>query len=181
MRFLHTVLIVFLLSYGTITAAATVEYAGILSSVKGVDVEGNGVLFDATFVNQSCTTAGGDIGLRTEAFADLGLQQLKDILMVEQGQGRYKGVTDPCTGHTTFCSLAVSTFTISDSVKGRDFEASGSFGLILDTSRDLDENPSVSVYVKWEPAVVPIPAAAWLFGSALLGLVTVSRRKKLKA
>ena len=27
-------------------------------------------------------------------------------------------------------------------------------------------------------AVVPIPAAAWLFGSALLGLVGVARRKK---
>jgi hypothetical protein len=29
--------------------------------------------------------------------------------------------------------------------------------------------------------VVPIPAAAWLFGSALLGLITVARRKQLKA
>ena len=28
---------------------------------------------------------------------------------------------------------------------------------------------------------VPLPAAAWLFGSALLGLVTVARRKQLKA
>jgi hypothetical protein len=28
---------------------------------------------------------------------------------------------------------------------------------------------------------VPLPAAAWLFGSALLGLVTVSRRKQAKA
>ena len=28
------------------------------------------------------------------------------------------------------------------------------------------------------PAVVPLPATAWLFGSALLGLVSVSRRKR---
>ena len=28
-------------------------------------------------------------------------------------------------------------------------------------------------------ALVPIPAAAWLFGSALLGLVGVARRKKV--
>ena len=32
-----------------------------------------------------------------------------------------------------------------------------------------------------DTTVVPIPAAAWLFGSALLGLVGISRRKKLKA
>ena len=28
------------------------------------------------------------------------------------------------------------------------------------------------------PAVVPIPAAAWLFGSGLLGLIGMARRKK---
>jgi hypothetical protein len=30
-------------------------------------------------------------------------------------------------------------------------------------------------------AAVPVPAAAWLFGSALLGLVGVGRRRKLAA
>lgn len=31
-----------------------------------------------------------------------------------------------------------------------------------------------------DPPEVPLPAAAWLFGSALLGLVTVARRRKAK-
>ena len=31
------------------------------------------------------------------------------------------------------------------------------------------------------PAVIPIPAAVWLFGSGLLGLVGVARRKKLQS
>lgn len=33
-------------------------------------------------------------------------------------------------------------------------------------------------YVTWENAVVPIPAAIWLFGSGLLGLIGLSRRKQ---
>ena len=32
--------------------------------------------------------------------------------------------------------------------------------------------------LKFETQVVPIPAAAWLFGSGLLGLVGIARRKK---
>jgi len=33
--------------------------------------------------------------------------------------------------------------------------------------------------VKWEASVVPIPAAVWLFGSGLLGLIGIARRKKV--
>jgi hypothetical protein len=31
---------------------------------------------------------------------------------------------------------------------------------------------------EFPPAIVPIPAAAWLFGSGLLGLIGIARRKK---
>jgi hypothetical protein len=30
----------------------------------------------------------------------------------------------------------------------------------------------------WEVAAVSVPAAAWLFGSGLIGLIGVARRKK---
>jgi len=49
-------------------------------------------------------------------------------------------------------------------------EASGSGSFQVDFLR-LD--------ITTAPAVVPVPAAAWLFGSALLGLFGFSRRKKL--
>ena len=46
---------------------------------------------------------------------------------------------------------------------------------------DTTDNPT-TVYAIWEEAggvsPVPVPAAAWLFGSGLLGLVSVARRKK---
>jgi len=34
-------------------------------------------------------------------------------------------------------------------------------------------------FVSAVPAAVPLPAAAWLFGSGLLGLIGVARRKKI--
>ena len=42
---------------------------------------------------------------------------------------------------------------------------------------DSAETGEISVLVE-PPSAVPIPAAAWLFGSAILGLLGVARRKK---
>lgn len=39
-------------------------------------------------------------------------------------------------------------------------------------------NPSATVSLTYTVAAVPVPAAAWLFGSALLGLTGVARRRK---
>lgn len=42
----------------------------------------------------------------------------------------------------------------------------------------LQSNGTLTYHVAAAPAVVPIPAAAWLFGSGLLGLVGIARRRK---
>jgi hypothetical protein len=39
-------------------------------------------------------------------------------------------------------------------------------------------SPPIDTYIPGEVAVVPIPAAVWLFGSGLLGLVGVARRRR---
>jgi hypothetical protein len=54
--------------------------------------------------------------------------------------------------------------------------ACDAFGSDVQYFYDTDFNGTVST-----PSAVPLPAAAWLFGSGLLGLIGVSRRKKLKA
>jgi hypothetical protein len=60
-------------------------------------------------------------------------------------------------------TLTVSQFCDSESSNG--FCATGSFSPYLEISA---------------PAAVPVPAAAWLFGSALLGLAGIGRNRKAK-
>ncbi|MBT8120578.1 MAG: VPLPA-CTERM sorting domain-containing protein, partial [Gammaproteobacteria bacterium] len=40
------------------------------------------------------------------------------------------------------------------------------------------EIEAIAEAIGGNPAVVPVPAAAWLFGSGLIGLIGVARRKK---
>jgi len=35
------------------------------------------------------------------------------------------------------------------------------------------------LYGTWTATVVPIPATVWLFGSGLLGMIGIARRKKV--
>jgi hypothetical protein len=51
----------------------------------------------------------------------------------------------------------------------------------FDGSSDVDSGRDGYGFSLVRTSVVPIPAAAWLFGSAILGLAGVARRKKLKA
>ncbi|MFC1772609.1 VPLPA-CTERM sorting domain-containing protein [Pseudomonadota bacterium] len=44
--------------------------------------------------------------------------------------------------------------------------------------RDLTHQYTGSALVRSAPAVVPVPAAVWLFGSGLIGLVGMARRKQ---
>ena len=43
----------------------------------------------------------------------------------------------------------------------------------------VDDAPHAKLDYTYEVSSVPVPAAVWLFGSALLGLVGVARRKKV--
>ena len=54
-----------------------------------------------------------------------------------------------------------------DNVDVGNYEVNG----FLDTTATLD------VTYEYSPSVVPVPAAAWLFGSALIGLAGIKRRK----
>lgn len=62
----------------------------------------------------------------------------------------------------------------------------GNFGVVVNFASTVNEpgNSADGKVVNWRlegvmtTSVVPVPAAAWLFGSGLLGLVGVARRKK---
>jgi hypothetical protein len=63
----------------------------------------------------------------------------------------------PSSGRVEGSFAGVGSFSMGQSLLGEDFSASGGIAKI--------------------GAVVPVPAAVWLFGSGLLGLVGIARRK----
>jgi len=65
-----------------------------------------------------------------------------------------------------FCNWDIASLGFSDIAKSIDFS-----GTVNQVAFDNITFGSVN------PAVVPVPAAVWLFGSGLLGLVGISRRK----
>ena len=53
------------------------------------------------------------------------------------------------------------------------------YGLNYPTSYTANsKNESIAVYLVQDAPPVPVPAAVWLFGSGLIGLIGVARRKK---
>lgn len=90
----------------------------------------------------------------------------------------------------TFAQGAVDLLTINQS----DFTVSnlnGTYQLVLNAlgtgnftatmGGNVLANASSFTFRVDTPAAVPVPAAVWLFGSALVGLVTVGRRRKVLA
>ena len=77
------------------------------------------------------------------------------------------GIVLSCTGYTSGTGHCTGDSLIDSSEDSAGF--AGQY-----TQFDLD----ISVSVTAAPPEVPVPAAAWLFGSGLLGLVGVARRKK---
>jgi len=50
----------------------------------------------------------------------------------------------------------------------------------IDYGSNRDSSSSLRLYaLSEEITIVPVPAAAWLFGSGLLGLTGMARRKKV--
>jgi hypothetical protein len=80
-------------------------------------------------------------------------------------------------------TLSEADFVVLGGVGNPDFSTSGSpirFGYVTrnggsNTGRTLQ---SVGGVDNWSVSVVPVPAAAWLFGSGLIGLIGIARRKK---
>ena len=86
--------------------------------------------------------------------------------------GNFGGLSGPGTiGTLTFQAIAVGDITLSMAVTdnllaGGDFTSATTFG------------PQVVSFGTADVSIVPVPAAVWLFGSGLIGLVGVARRKK---
>lgn len=85
--------------------------------------------------------------------------------------GNFNGLTVGIVGTLTFQALTAGNSLLSMAVtipsKGGDFVSANTFDVQSVTFNGANVNASA----------VPVPAAAWLFGSGLLGLVGIMRRK----
>lgn len=151
-----------------------IVFPATIAVINNISVNGN--LYDATiFDNYTETYAGNPV--HTAVFAMDANTVLRDILNAnasyDVGSSFY---------HTA-CSGIASCFLITRPIAGdttpyvwanaiNDWTTGTVPG--LSTFQDSNWN-----YVQWdEVSAVPLPAAAWLFGSGLLGLIGMARRKK---
>lgn len=75
-------------------------------------------------------------------------------------------------GYTTGTAFIVTDFSNTAGITGFEyFDLDGN-----PLSGDFSSRDGLTLY---DPSIVPVPAAAWLFGSGLIGLIALARRKKL--
>ena len=163
----------------------------------GVSVGGN--LYDVTFQDGTCISLfsgcdeASDFTFNSGADADAASQALID--QVFNGDDSYdaqpeltRGIEDLQVGAimTVYTAQpgnpngAMVDFMQNFAGIAGDINFCGLGGCSVDKIWDV-ASPGFT-YAKWAPAsgsAVPVPAAVWLFGSALIGFVGMSRRRKV--
>ena len=192
-RTLKYILSILMMFYAAQTTAATFTYSG--DQLMGVNgVEALGEIWDVTFHIGTFDDVDAVYGLSTPSFTFTSAEsEALTIALAADMSVLAGGVLDPedvngCSAFNAPCAI-VTPYTFitlaGDStdlrVKGWSVEVTPTNvitgGTTEATARRDIEFTHIS-YAVWEVSAVPIPAAAWLFGSGLLGLVGVARRKK---
>ena len=135
----------------------------------------------ASYINVGdCTPNGGCVGARTSA----GAQNLPWTLTNTSGSNyHFTGVGHPAAAGLIIGPSATANASINGAVHNPYIDGTATFVLALAgvTGSTVISNVSFSFGTGEEnsaPGVpVPIPAAVWLFGSGLLGLIGIARRK----
>lgn len=152
-------------------SATTYDASGNLN-LLGVLVTSNGGVWDDA-------TGDGSWNLHIDGTAaGFGISDISQTWTMDAVSGT--GVLNPgtCTGDATTCSVMgagiVGPWTAATTPVG-----AGSNGFTFYVTA-LSQNATFNMNMS-PVSPVPIPAAAWLFGSALLGLTGVTRRKNAAA
>lgn len=160
--------------------AATLLFDGSYQLTGATDIDVDGTFYDVAFVDGSCNALFNgctDFSFTTSTEALAASQSLLDQVFI--------GIYD---------EYPAATFGIENESFGNIVTLYGSPGLVavgVNTDGPIDSvslhvlhnadfdstfNP-YGVYAVWSATEVPVPAAAWLFGSALLGLAGIKRKK----
>ena len=158
--------------------AATTQLAGI----SEIDI--NGTLWDATFYNSWSVTP------NKEAYGGFALeasQALASVFSTYQPLSSFKlkpqtiwGIETVGSGSlfTPSTAFFVNSFPDYWLKSGSTYNVGGTGTIGSLSGQGLDQEASIA-FVQWSlsPTVVPVPAAVWLFGSGLIGLIGMARRK----
>lgn len=189
----HLCLVVSLIfSVHVYSATQIIDGSGQLLGATDVDV--NGVLYNVEFKADSFANIFGDMSslilvADNNAAEDFARALLNQVL-INTTEGSFDTDPELTFGCTAITSCAIHTPLQIATSPGFWYRAiaingtaitSGSRPDSTNVLGQLDVNQVLSVsnvYAEWTVATVPVPAAAWLFGSSLLGLMTFQRGKK---
>lgn len=194
---LMTLACLLITSFNVHAADLTVN-GGQLMGATGVEVNGN--LYDVEFLDGSCIDIYGgcdsvsDFTFSTASEAEAASQAILDLVFIDGTSGTFDSVASSTfgCGPSGQCA-AITPYGFNSSLEyyfsyavnrggiSSDVVTSGGYsGAGYDTTPTRTKSGFRYDYVhaKWQVSQVPLPAAAWLFGSGLLGLVGMARRKK---
>lgn len=190
-RTLKYILSILMMFYAAQTTAATLTYSGDqLTGVNGVEALGG--TWNVTFHDGSFDAVDNLYGLSTPFFtyeeSDILTNALATDMDVMLG-----GILNPedvngCSNSSVTCSIVTPhTFTTFSGDLLFDMRVTGD-SVSVSPSKTITEATATTAkrdmdfshisYAVWEVSAVPVPAAVWLFGSGLIGLIGVARRKK---
>ncbi len=171
---------------------SSASHAAALTPAGATDLYVNGISYDVTFRDIACEdlwTPCGATGtnaipftfstLLTVQAASEALLQLFELA----GENNNPPYIEGCTSQT-HCYIFTPYSTFTTSVISRSLLIGNGSNPISDGSSpfSLDFiNNDQFVYADWQVSAVPVPAAIWLFGSALIGLIGFGKRKSVTA
>ncbi len=168
--------------------AATVTYSGAtLTGATGIVL--GGTVYDVAFGDFSCVdlyspcTSDSDLPFSTPVGRAAAHSALQQVLIDEYGTQPflYSDINGCSPSSVNFCYLwTVPTGTTGNAiVNWRLIKISNTMDTGFGGWHRSSAFP-VEYYAstKWSVSVVPIPAAVWLFGSGLIGLIGIARHKK---
>ena len=138
------------------------EGATISGSFEGTDINSNGLIQQDELSSFSFSWSGNSL---VPAFS----QNLTDLTFLSYNPSR------SVLGDVNPEILASNWFTTTGFAYVSGVGAGSQGGSILDMT--LGTESATTSLVQITPSAVPLPGAIWLFGSALLGLIGVKRRK----
>ena len=163
---------------------------GQLLGATGVNV--GGTLYDVSFVDGTCIDvfsgcdATSDFTFNSQSQAVAASQALLDQVFIDGVDGNFNSNPSLTEGITGAWAYIYTNYEVGGSIL-RGVYAYFDDNLIYDftniyqTTPDHDTSTyAVHAWAVWSksPSTIPVPAAVWLFGSGLIGLIGVARHKK---